>query len=136
LKQKDAGWYTIHLTPIYNAGLNCYYFMYDKKYEQKLLANGYIKYEMNYFGLDYYSLTDKILQYKNTGQSQNEIWFKLADLKNINITGITGSDTYKHVEFTITYTPTQIGKSVLEPSELTKEESLSFEKYDDGWRLR
>ncbi|MGB4577445.1 MAG: hypothetical protein WBI06_11160 [Paludibacter sp.] len=136
LNQKNAGWYTINLSPIYNAGLNSYTFWFNKNYEQKLLENGFIKFEMNYFGLDYYSLTDKILQYKITGQSENKIWFKLADLYDINITGITGNDTYKHVEFNISYTPTDLGKYVLYTSELTKTGSLTFEKYDDGWRLK
>lgn len=138
MKEKNAEWYYLIMNGTYNRGLRCYSISSNEisskdqvKFEQKLTDAGFIKYEMNYFGLNYYSLTNKILPFKYKTDTN----FKLAEIDNITIEGISGNADYKQVEFNIIYRPTVIGNLVKDLILLSRKETLSFRKYDDGWRI-
>jgi len=105
----------------------------DRNMEQKLMSNDFIRLKLEYFGLAYYDLTPKCRPYI---YNENGIeYLKLADVDDIDITGISGNDSYKTVEFTIIYKPNEVGKIALRPDQLNVHRSASFTKYDDGWRM-
>ncbi len=141
LDKKDAKWNSLTLTASLNNGLGgydirCSEMSSKDNFQQQLIEAGFIKFKTNYFGINYYDLTTNILPFKISEQFDGGFFtFKLADIDDVNITGITGNDVYKNVEFTISYKPNEIGKLVLDPSSLTKQLTLAFKKYDDGWRI-
>jgi hypothetical protein len=143
LDKKDANWYLITMSASLNSGLGGYDISCNEissennnSFKQKLVDAGYLDYKLSYFGLKYFDLTNKILPFKISEQFQGGLYyFKLAEIEDVNITGISGSDNYKEVEFTISYKPNDMGKLVLESSSLNKNKALTFKKFDDGWRI-
>jgi hypothetical protein len=58
----------------------------------------------------------------------------VATLKDINITGLTGSDNYKKVEYEINYSLTEVGQLLSYSERLSFKNNMDLTKYDDGWR--
>ena len=58
----------------------------------------------------------------------------VATLNDINITGISGSDNYKKVEYICFYSITEVGQLLSYQGNLSFTSSMSLKKYDDGWR--
>ena len=61
-----------------------------------------------------------------------KVYIILAHVGDINITGISGSDTYKKVEFRITYSLTEVGKDIAYSGSLIRDYQKNFKKYEIG----
>ena len=57
----------------------------------------------------------------------------MAERKFEAVTGITGDEKRKIVEYTIRLEPTEAGKALISPS--VESHSAEFALYDDGWRM-
>lgn len=69
-------------------------------------------------------------QYKEGDQICKKL---IAERKFGSVTGITGDEKRKTVEYTIKVEPTDLGKTTTKPSVETR--SVVFVLYDDGWRM-
>ncbi len=107
--------------------------------EDQLMRHGFIRHDLNYMGLRYFTLNDKIMQHVNEkGRYHNpprNYHFKTAVLKDIEITGISGGKQHKRVECVFIYERNEIGKLLLDESRLRRNRAFNFSKFDDGWRL-
>jgi hypothetical protein len=137
LENKEASWHTLTINANYHKNFDAYNFVYNFNWEQfvpKLVENGYLSFNRQYYNVTYYSLSSKFIKYIKDDKGSTKT-FLIAELKDIEITGITGDDTYKSVNYTVTYTANEIGVFVLNSTETTKDRTADFRKYDDGWRL-
>lgn len=81
------------------------------------------------------TLHDIIRPYIKTRKSLLQyIDIKIGELDEINITGISGSDTYKTVNYIKIYSLNNLGKEISYSGTLSITGRTIFEKYDDGWR--
>jgi len=93
-------------------------------------------------------LTDKVLPFsKKINNMGREIWISVANFKDVNITGIQGSDKLKKVEYEKIYKLNALGQEINfnanssyskryknSDGDIVYNGSKQFEKYDDGWR--
>lgn len=109
----------------------------QKSVEQQLMNHEFIRFRQWYAGLRYFDYTDKIIRHVINERSDppNFYWIKIAELKDVEITGILGEKNHRRVECVLIYEPNEIGKIILDDSSLREKKTLKFSKYDDGWRL-
>ncbi len=105
--------------------------------EQQLMDHGFIRFRRLYYLVRYFDYTDKIMRHINNERSNppHYYWFKIAELKDVEITGILGEKNHRRVECVLIYEPNEIGNILLDESDLRKKKTFNFSKYDDGWRL-
>lgn len=103
-------------------------------FEEPLVENGFIFKSFYYMGLNYYMLSSRLKPFL-TGGNKSYCEFEIAKLKEVQITGISGDEYRKEVEFVVVYEPNEVGRFFIPDSELTKKKSRTFKKYDDGWRI-
>lgn len=60
----------------------------------------------------------------------------LASVKDIVITGISGDDSQKKVEYTRIYSESEINKLINVEKDFSSNHYIVLYKYDDGWRWR
>jgi hypothetical protein len=100
----------------------------EKRFENRLTEQGYITHTQDHN----INLNKKIQPFTKLG---SDIEIEVATFNDVKITGISGNDNYKHVEFQIFYTLNELGKDISYPSNYLIETSrMDFQKYDDGWR--
>jgi len=86
------------------------------------------------FTEDYYQLSSKLRPFIFSGNSLY-CEFEMARLKSIEVTGISGDEYKKAVEYTVIWEPNELGKLLIPISYFTRNLTQHFKLYDDGWRM-
>ena len=107
---------------------------YDLETDKLLEKSGYITIDSNNYNI---TLLPKIqpFVYIDSGIT-SAVWISVATLSNVEITGISGEDNYRRVEYIRYYSLNEVGRAISYSKDLTFEGSISFTKYDDGWRIQ
>ncbi len=137
LDKDQAHWHTLTLKARCHHRFYAYQLADNTGFElfvPKLVENGYLSFNRQIFNITYYNLTNKIMPFFKEDKGLDK-YFVLAELNDIEVSGITGSDSHKTVKYTVTYTANELGNLVLNSTQLTKNRTAYFRKYDDGWRL-
>lgn len=109
----------------------------DLKNAKLLENNGYIKieYGSDKYSYNHISLLPKIQPFVYIdGGITSTVWIKIAELEDVVITGISGENNYRRVEYTFYYKLNEVGRAISYSNKLTFSEYNRLEKYDDGWR--
>jgi len=100
----------------------------QKREVELLLKEGYITL-VNNTNFDLNSKVKPFITFNNG------CYIIFATMKDVNITGITGDDKYKEVQYEIIYTLNSLGEDISYSRGLTRQKSIRFRKFDDGWRI-
>lgn len=102
-----------------------------KEAESALLKKGYITVSNGNI-----QLTSKIMPFTITGRSGAGMGYftTIATFDHVVVTGITGSDDYRTVEYNLVYKRNALGNDIMFPRRLIFSQKMQLRKYDDGWR--
>jgi len=99
------------------------------KQETEMLVNkGYITMS----GRNVFVLNPRIKPYVTMDTGCN---ITIGNAKDVNITGISGDGNYREVVYDIIYTLNPLGEDISYSRGLSRQKSIRFRKYDDGWRI-
>lgn len=111
-----------------------------QQYLNKLISLGYLEKESRngivnfaYGKYDIVVPTQKITPFSSY-KIYRGLYVNVAELGDIDITGITGSDNSKNVEYNEIFNLTTLGKEIGYTGNLVYKNHSYFTKYDDGWR--
>ena len=99
-----------------------------KQETNMLVKKGYI----TLYGSNNFSLNPKIRPYVTINRG---CYISIGTAKDINITGISGEDNYREVVYDIIFTLNPLGEDISYSRGLTRQKSIRFRKFDDGWRI-
>lgn len=101
----------------------------------RLVQKGYISLRDKQYVGKMAVFTQKLKPYVLDPNRSWGIRIIVGTMSDIKITGISGDDTRKIVDFEILYTLNELGKDISYNQALSKQRSIIFKKYDDGWRI-
>jgi hypothetical protein len=106
-------------------------------YLNKLISKGYLEQQTRINNFDRQSLPMIVPLSKITPFSYYDygcLYIIVAKIKDVTITGITGSEDNKIVEFNEFFGLNTLGEDISYSGSLMVHSSRTLQKYDDGWR--
>lgn len=109
----------------------------DGNAQSALIAHGFITH-VGPSRLTHYHLSNRLMQYEIIDETPRYVTtvIEVANIDGVEVTGIAGENDVRQVECVIIYKPNEVGTVMLSDNDLRKQMSFTFQKYDDGWRLK